>query len=113
VNTFLTWVQKVSPGFKPDLFTLFGWLSGELFAQALNRAGANPSRGTELQALRGITSFDGEHLSAPVDPAAKTPPSCYIIAHVIDGKFQRLDDPPTDGPTHGYRCDQPFYYLPS
>ena len=27
VNTFLTWVQKASPGFKADLYTLFGWLS--------------------------------------------------------------------------------------
>ena len=40
VNTFLTWVQNVSPGFKPDLFTLFGWLSGQLFAEALGSAGA-------------------------------------------------------------------------
>ena len=39
VNTFLTWVQNVSPGFKPDLFTLFGWLSGALFAEALQSAG--------------------------------------------------------------------------
>ena len=39
VSTFLNWVQKASPGFKPDLYTLFGWLSGELFTQALQAAG--------------------------------------------------------------------------
>ena len=32
VNTFLHWVQVASPGFKPDLFALYGWISGELFA---------------------------------------------------------------------------------
>ena len=28
----------------------------------------------------------------------------------MNGKYQRLDDPPVTGSTHGYRCDQPFYY---
>ncbi len=113
VNTFLNWVQNVSPGFKPDLFTLFGWLSAELFAEALQSAGANPSRGSMLKALRGITSFSGGNLSGPVNPAAKQPSNCYIIGHIVDGKFERLDTPPVDGPTHGYRCDLPYYYLPS
>lgn len=114
VKTFLTWVQNVSPGFRPDLFTLFGWLSGELFAEALSSAGPHPSRGSVLQALRGISSFTGGNLIGRTNPAAKTGASgCYIIARVVDGKFLRLDDPPLDGPTHGYRCDQPFYYLPS
>ena len=114
VNTFLTWVQKVSPGFKPDLFTLFGWLSGELFAEALSSAGTHPSRGSVIQALRGITSFTGGNLTGRTNPAAKTGASgCYIIARIVDGKFQRFDDPPVNGPTHGYRCDEPFYYLPS
>jgi len=111
VNTFLTWVQKVSPGFKPDLFTLFGWLSGELFTEALQSAGRNPSRGSVLKALRGITTFTGGILSGPVDPAGRRPSGCYIIARVADGRIHRIDDPPVIGPTHGYRCDLPFFYL--
>ena len=108
VNTFLTWVQNVSPGFKPDLFTLFGWLSGELFAEALSSAGPHPSRGSVLQALRGISSFTGGNLIGRTNPAAKTGASgCYIIARVVDGKFLRLDDPPVDGPTHGYAAISP------
>ncbi len=35
VGTFLHWVQVASPGFQPDLFTLYGWMSAELFAQGL------------------------------------------------------------------------------
>jgi branched-chain amino acid transport system substrate-binding protein len=113
VNTFLTWVQKVSPGFKADLYTLFGWLSAELFSQALQSAGANPSRGSVLQALRGITSFSGGNLVGTANPAKKLPTSCYIIAQIENGQFKRLDDPPVSGPTHGYRCDQPYYYPPA
>ena len=40
-----TWPR---PGSKTDLFTLYGWLSGELFAQALKNAGSDPSRGSIL-----------------------------------------------------------------
>ncbi len=110
VDTFQTWVQKASPGFKADLYTLFGWLSAELFAQALQAAGADPSRGSVLQALRGITSFSGGNLVGTADPAQKIPTACYIITRIENGTITRLDDPPVAGPTHGYRCDQPYYY---
>lgn len=110
VNTFLTWVQKASPGFHADLYTLFGWTSAELFSQALKAAGSDPSRGSVLQALRNITSFSAGNLLGPANPSAKIPTNCYIIATIANGKYQRLDDPPLDGPTHGYRCDEPFYY---
>ena len=112
VNTFLTWVQKASPGFHADLYTLYGWLSAEMFSQALRAAGKDPSRGSVLQALRQITSFSGGHLVGTANPAAKVPTNCYIIARIENGKYQRLDDPPVSGPTFGYRCDQPFYYYP-
>jgi len=113
VNTFLTWVQRTSPGFKADLYTLYGWLSAELFSQALQSAGANPSRGAVLQALRGIASFSGGYLTGPANPAKKLPTNCYIIAQIENGQFQRLDDPPVSGSTHGYRCDRPYYKPPA
>jgi len=110
VKTFLTWVGRADPGFSPDLFTLFGWMSAELFTQALKAAGPDPTRGSVLQALRQIHSFNGGNIEATADPASKSPSTCYLIAQVVNGQFQRLDDPPISGPTGGYRCDQPYYY---
>ena len=52
--------EGVDPGFNPDLYTLFGWLSGELFTQALQAAGTHPTRGSVLQQLKKITVFNGE-----------------------------------------------------
>jgi branched-chain amino acid transport system substrate-binding protein len=111
VGTFLSWIQKASPGFKADLYTLFGWLSAELFSQALASAGAHPSRGSVLEALHGITSFSGGNLVGTANPAKKIPTTCYMIGRIEGGRFNRLDDPPVSSATHGYRCDQPFYYL--
>ncbi len=110
VGTFLHWVQVASPGWHADLYTFYGWLSAQLFVQALSAAGSHPSRGSVLAALRKITSFNGNHLNATADPAQKLPASCYIIARIEQGRYVRVDDPPTTPPSYGYRCDQPYYF---
>jgi ABC-type branched-subunit amino acid transport system substrate-binding protein len=109
VGTFLHWVQQADPGFHADLYTLYGWLSAELFVQALRAAGPHPTRGSVLVQLRHITSFDGGWLTGPADPAAKRPSACYVIGRIDHGAFTRLDDPPVTGPTHGFRCDGVYY----
>lgn len=113
VQTFQTWVQKASPGFQADLYTLFGWTSAELFAQALQQAGPDPSRGSVLQQLRTITTFSGGYIVGPANPAKKIPTNCYIIARIEHGTFVRLDDPAVSSSAHGYRCDQPYRYYKS
>lgn len=110
VRTFLEWVQRVSPGFRADFFTLYGWLSAQLFADALRSAGPSPTRGSVLEALHRTTSFTGSNLIPVSNPAHKTPISCYLLGQIENGLFQRMDDPPATSPTHGYRCDKPFYY---
>ncbi len=113
VGLFNKWVQKASPGFKTDLFTLYGWLSAELFSQALKNAGSDPSRGSLLQALSKITSFSGNNIIAPNDPAAKTVGNCYLLGQVTNGQYQRLADPPVDSSTNGYRCDYKYITPPA
>ena len=112
VGLFNKWVQKASPGFKTDLFTLYGWLSAELFSQALKNAGSDPSRGSLLQALSKITTFSGNNIVAPNDPAAKTVGNCYLIAHIVNGGYERLDDPPISSSANGYRCDYQYITPP-
>ena len=75
IAAFQTWVQKASPGFKADLYTLFGWLSAELFTQALKAAGPHPSRGSILQQLRKITSFSAATWWARPIRRPRSPPT--------------------------------------
>jgi branched-chain amino acid transport system substrate-binding protein len=112
VASFLHWVNEASPGFTPDLFTLYGWLSAQVFVQALQNAGTNPSRGSLLTQLSKISTFDGQHMIGPNDVAAKTPGNCYLIGQVVNGNWQRLDDPPVSGPNHGFRCDYSYVTPP-
>ena len=113
VASFLHWVNVASPGFTPDLFTLYGWLSAQVFVQALQNAGADPSRGSLLTQLGKITTFDGQHIIGPNNVAAKAPGSCYLIGQVVNGNWQRLDNPPVSGATHGFRCDYSYVTPPA
>ena len=112
VTTLNTWVHKVDPRFTTDYFTLLGWVDTQLFVDALRAAGAHPTRGSLLEALHHITSFSSGNLIPTSDPARRVPITCYLIGKVVNGAFVRHDDPPVSGPTHGYRCDQPYYTVP-
>ena len=108
VNTFLTWVQTASPGFKADYYTLAGWANTQLFVQALRAAGKDPTQGSVQQQLRKITLVRRVEPAGPDQSADRKQATCYLIAKVVDGQFVRSDDPPVDGPTNGYRCDGGF-----
>lgn len=104
---FLHWVKKVNPSWTPDLYTLFGWASAELFAQALQAAGPDPTRGAVLAALHKINKFDADGLLATADPAGKVPSRCYLIARIENGQFKRVH------PAHtGFACNSSYYYAP-
>jgi ABC-type branched-subunit amino acid transport system substrate-binding protein len=105
VDTFLSWVQKVHPGFTPDLFTLYGWISGMLFAQGLESAGADPTPAKLLQSLKQVRSFDADGLIATTDPGGRQPASCWLLARIVNGIFVRI----SPSPKAGYICNAPYY----
>jgi branched-chain amino acid transport system substrate-binding protein len=112
VKTFLHWVNVASPGFKPDLFTMYAWNSTALFSQALKAAGADPSRGSLLQQLGKITSYNGGYIVTNSNPAGRTTTNCYLVGRVLNGAWTRQDDPPVNSSTHGYRCDYSYVTPP-
>jgi ABC-type branched-subunit amino acid transport system substrate-binding protein len=87
---FLKWIKKAAPTWTPDLFTLYGWASAQMFVQALKAAGPHPTRGALLAQLDKITNFNASGLLAPVNPAKKTPASCYLMARIENGKYVRV-----------------------
>ncbi len=102
---FLKWVKQVNPGWTPDLFTLYGWSSAQLFVQALKAAGPHPTRGSVLAQLAKITSFNASGLLAPTNPAKKLPSDCFVAARIENGKYVRVK--PTGS---GFTCSGGYYY---
>jgi ABC-type branched-subunit amino acid transport system substrate-binding protein len=104
VKQFDTYVKKVNPSWVPDLYTLFGWASAEMFVQALKAAGPDPTRGAVMAQLKKITSFNADGLFGGSDPAAKKVTACFLMAGIKNGKFVR--ELPTSG---GFDCNAKLY----
>jgi ABC-type branched-subunit amino acid transport system substrate-binding protein len=100
VKLFNEWYQKANPGKTPDFYGVSAWMSGMLFAQAVEKAGPNPTRASVVAALRTITTFTGNGMQGETSPAQKRPTTCYLIMKVEGGKFKRVD--PAD---KGFRCE--------
>jgi ABC-type branched-subunit amino acid transport system substrate-binding protein len=106
VGTFDHWYGVAFPGHQPDVFALYGWASAELFVQALKNAGSHLDRASILAALGQITSFDADGLMPKSDPAGKKPPTCFLLAHVVNGQWQRLE------PSSGFDCSGSYFTAP-
>jgi ABC-type branched-subunit amino acid transport system substrate-binding protein len=107
VALFNKWVQKVKPGFKPDIFTAYAWASGRLLFQAMENAGPKPTRATINDAIRKIGPFDANGFFAESNPGAKKPAPCFIMAKVGGGKYVRFDSPKS-----GFRCNDGPWFTP-
>jgi len=105
INLFNEWMRKTDPNQPVNLFTMYGWLSGRLFGDAmmkLAQQGKNPTRADLLGALRGWGSWDGYGMVAPVKVGTKTPSDCFFVfTSTPDGKFART----FPDPGQNYACN--------
>lgn len=108
VGLFDKWSEKVDPQTQLDLYTLYGWISAQLFVQALRGAGANPTRASLVKQLNKITSFNASGLIAPQDPAQKIPGQCWLAAKYENGKWHRI----APDPKSGFVCNPKGLYPP-
>ena len=93
IKLYLDWMKKTDPGQSVDLFSMYGWLSGRLFADAmlkLQNEGKNPVRADLINTLHSWGKWEGNGLVAPVDVGAKKASDCFFVfTSTPDGKFQR------------------------
>jgi ABC-type branched-subunit amino acid transport system substrate-binding protein len=104
VATLDQWYARVNPGQVPDIYAVYSWMSGLLLAQAINTGGA-PTRAAITAGLKQLTSFTAGGLQSAANPAAKTPPSCWVLIDVQNGKFVRDSATPT-----GFKCSPAGYF---
>lgn len=102
------WIQKVKPGFQPDIFTVYAWASGRLLIKAMEAVGPKVTRAAVNDAIRKIGEFDANGLFASSSPGAKKPATCFIITRVNASKYSRYDSPTT-----GFRCGQGEWFATS
>jgi ABC-type branched-subunit amino acid transport system substrate-binding protein len=92
------WAKQTDPSYTADSGDLvWGWSSAMLFVQALKDAGANPTRAGLSAALQTITSFGANGLLPPSNIATNQASGCWLLAEMVNGKYQRTQPTPATG----------------
>ena len=100
VEDYLTWLKRVHPKAKPDLFGANAWAAGMLYTQARKAAGGGKATPEQVvQALIKTTSFDADGLLAEANPGDQKPATCWLLAQIKGGKYVRVT------PDKGFSCD--------
>jgi ABC-type branched-subunit amino acid transport system substrate-binding protein len=77
MQLFLSWMNRVAPGFTHDIFAEFAWSAGLAFFQAAKAVGAHLTRTALLQAVGQIHQWDGGGVQFPEDLAGHVPSNCF------------------------------------
>ena len=113
VNTFLTWVQKASPGFKRRPLHPVRLAVGRAVRPGPQGRRPRPEPGL------GAPAAPEDHLVLRGEPGRHGQPgregADQLLHHRPDRERQvpAAGRPAGERSAHGYRCDQPFYYYPS
>lgn len=99
MNEMVTWYQRTNPGAPLDYFAIQSWAAVDLIVTALRSIDGEPTRDKLLAVLQGVTEFDAGGILAPMNPAGKVGPTCFMIAEVQGGQWVRTH--PAGG---GYEC---------
>lgn len=105
VDEYLTWLEKVHPGAKADLFGANAWASALLYKEARMSAGGKDAKPADVvQALIKTTKFDAGGMIAESNPGEQKPPVCWMVAQIKGGKYTRIE--PSD---KGFSCEGSEY----
>ena len=104
VDEYLTWLGKVHPDAKPDLFGAYAWGAAELWYQAWQAAGGTKSPDDVRFALGTITKYDAKGLLAESSPTSRTPATCWLVSRIKNDKYEREE--PKD---KGFSCEGAEY----
>lgn len=101
VGVFQQWMKRVHPEAPVDLFAMYGWAAGKLFAEQAKAAGPKLTRKSFLASIRKVHLWNAGGLVAQSDIAGHKPGHCYVLWTITAGTYRRLD-------SDGYRCDGTF-----
>lgn len=99
---YLDLLDKYSKGAAPGLLganSISAWL---LWATAAKACGSDLTRACVEEKLQATHEWTGGGLHAPSDPGAGTPPPCFVLMQVDDGKWTRTQ------PSQGFDCNESY-----
>jgi hypothetical protein len=105
MQLFMSWMNRVAPGYHQDIFGILAWSAGLAFEQAAKAVGPDLTRAAVIKQLQGITNWDGNGIQPAVNIGAKIPSKCFAYFKIENGAFDRVY--PTAPNT--FNCSSPLY----
>jgi len=91
MQTFLSWMNRVAPGFTHDIFAQFAWSAGLAFAQAAKAVGAHLTRAALISQLQQIHQWNGGGVqTTDTDFGAKVPSTCFSYFKIQNNSYARV-----------------------
>jgi len=108
MQLFLSWMNRVAPGFHQDIFAILAWSAGLAFEAAAKAVGPDLTRPAilnEFKTLPALADWTGGGIQPPVNISQKIPSKCFAYLKIVNGAFQRIY--PTAPNT--FDCSSPLY----
>jgi ABC-type branched-subunit amino acid transport system substrate-binding protein len=108
MQLFLSWMNRVAPGFHQDIFAILAWSAGMAFEAAAKAVGPDLTRAALLnqyKTLPALANWTGGGVQPPVNISQKIPSKCFAYVKIENGAFQRVY--PTAPNT--FDCSTPLY----
>jgi len=91
MQLFLSWLNRVAPGTKHDIFGPFAWSAGLAFIQAAKAVGAHLTRAALIAQLQKIGQWDGGGVQPPdTSFGQKIPSPCFAYFKISGNGFARV-----------------------
>jgi len=100
MQVYIQWLNRTSPGAKPDYFGFYAWSAGRLFVKIATQIGAKLTRKAFLTAVKAVHSWDGNGLHAAHDIGNKIMSPCFMYVDIKSSRFVRKD------PASGFICNK-------
>jgi ABC-type branched-subunit amino acid transport system substrate-binding protein len=108
LQLFLSWMNRVAPGFHQDIFAILAWSAGLAFEAAAKAVGPDLTRAAllnQFKTLPALANWTGGGIQPPVNISQKIPSKCFAYVKIENGAFQRVY--PTAPDT--FDCSTPLY----
>jgi hypothetical protein len=98
LQLYMTWLNRVAPGAKPDFFGFYAWSAGRLFQKLATEIGPKLTRKALLAAVKNVHSWNGYGIHVAHNVGDKTISPCFLYLEIQNGTFRRVH------PSSGFEC---------
>jgi hypothetical protein len=98
LQLYMSWLNRVAPGARPDFFGFYAWSAARLFQKLATEIGPKLTRSALFAKVKNVHSWTGNGIHVDHDIGSKTISPCFLYLEIKSSKFRRIH------PSNGFEC---------